>query len=173
MRVFDDDCDRQLEVALALRCERSLESLRRRLSKALASGRGGRGARAYIVSRAHILVVDDDPHILHLIDRVLGSDHDLVLVDGGDAALALLRRGPKYDLVLCDLSMPKIGGAQVYTEVAAVRPEMAKRFVFLHGGATTDRDSALLERVDRPSLLKPFTVANLRFVVDGMLASRD
>jgi CheY-like chemotaxis protein len=122
------------------------------------------------MARARILVVDDDELVLATISRVLRTGHDLVLAGSGAQALALLDSDAAYDLVLCDLSMPHIGGATVYEEVALRCPELARRFVFMHGGATTDHDRRVLELVDRPALHKPFTAAELRLAVDGLLA---
>src|SRR6185503_3247554 len=42
-----------------------------------------------------------------------------------------------YDLVRGDLMMPGKSGMEVYHSVVAQRPELAERFVFISGGAST------------------------------------
>lgn len=119
---------------------------------------------------ARILVVDDDTVVLGTVARILGVDHRLVLAEDGTKALVLLGSDADYDVVLCDLVMPHVGGAVIYEEVAMLRPELARRFVFMHCDAATDYDRRLLEIVDRPALRKPFTPVQLRGVVDELLA---
>lgn len=119
---------------------------------------------------ARILVVDDDKLVLGAVTRVLGVDHELVLAEDGIKALVLLGSDARYDVVLCDLVMPQVGGAMIYEEVAMLRPELARRFVFMHCEAASDYDRRLLEVVDRPALRKPFTPAELRQAVDPLLA---
>ena len=124
------------------------------------------------MDRARILVADDDPLVRATIDHVLGAEHELVLVDGVDTALEILRHGPTYDLVLCDLAIPKIGGPALYREIETLRPATARRFVFMQGGSS-EAERVELRRIDRPVLRKPFTIDELRFVVDGMLELGD
>ena len=107
--------------------------------------------------------------MLSLIERALGTDNDVLCVDDGDKVLALLHAGERFDVVLCDLSMPTMGGALVYFEAALLAPEQARRFIFLTGGATNPGDQLLLDRVQQPTLDKPFSIVELRLVIDGVL----
>ena len=86
--------------------------------------------------------------------------------------MQLLHAGKRFDVVLCDLAMPTVGGAQVYFETALLAPEQAKRFVFITGGSTNAGDDQLIARALQPTLAKPFGIADLRFVVDGMLTTQ-
>lgn len=123
-----------------------------------------------MTSPARILVVDDDRLVLGAVTRALGVEHELVLAEDGTKALVLLGSDDVYDVVLCDLVMPHVGGAVIYEEIAMLRPELARRFVFMHCDAMTDYDRRLLELVDRPAIRKPFTAAALRHAVDELLA---
>ncbi len=125
------------------------------------------------VTRPRILVADDEPLIRTLLQRSLEDTYDVVCVGDGGQALALLRAGGKFDAVLCDLSMPVVGGALVYFETALLAPQQARRFIFLSGGATAESDRALLEGLDRRRLEKPFSLAALRSAVAGVVAGED
>ena len=59
--------------------------------------------------------------------------------------------------ILCDLHMPGTDGVALYDRILAERPELASRFVFISGGAHTERARRFLE-TRRPRLLeKPFS----------------
>lgn len=62
-----------------------------------------------------VLVVDDDPEVLRLFDRLLHArdrNLEVVTVSGGEEALERLQRQP-FDLVLLDVIMPGMDGWQV------------------------------------------------------------
>jgi PAS domain S-box-containing protein len=122
--------------------------------------------------RARILVVDDEPVVASLLERVLRAEHSVELADDGLKALSYLAAGAEYDLILCDLMMPHMTGEQVYERVCRDRPELAERFVFMTGGATGTAMGTFLESVPNERLYKPFSVPGLRAVVDRVLAHR-
>lgn len=58
-----------------------------------------------------VLVVDDDEDIRMLVAELLRvSGHDVIGAPSGVAALALLERGTRPDLVLLDVQMPDLDG---------------------------------------------------------------
>lgn len=74
-----------------------------------------------------ILLIDDDPRVRQVLGTMLqGMGHRVTAADGGAQGLALfeeaLRRGEPYDLVLTDLGMPGILGAEVVRRVKAISP---------------------------------------------------
>ncbi len=64
---------------------------------------------------ANILVVDDEPTILDIIQSILlDAGHTPTLLTGGNEAIELLENeGSKFDLMLLDLTMPVVGGLDV------------------------------------------------------------
>ncbi|MFO0762384.1 MAG: ATP-binding protein [Byssovorax sp.] len=69
-----------------------------------------------------ILVAEDDPGVRSAIVRILRDAGYSVTtaVDGADAIAAVLRE--RFDLVILDLVMPKLGGAKTYEQVQELRP---------------------------------------------------
>ena len=55
-------------------------------------------------------------------------------------------RQKAYDVVICDLKMPRVDGMTLYRAIAAVTPELARRVIFVTGGvAGTDAERFLEE----------------------------
>ena len=127
-----------------------------------ATGHNGQGRR--------ILVIDDEPAVLRVIKRML-KDYDVTTCLGGQDALEHLLQG-EYDLVLCDLMMPEFTGMDLYERVAAERPGIIERFLFVTGGAFTKQTESFLRSVSREALGKPFTTAQLRDAVSKRLGAR-
>ncbi len=67
--------------------------------------------------RPRILLVDDDPDILDVLEITLSEEnYELIKVMDGEEALKIIKSKP-LDLVLLDYAMPKMNGRQVCLEV--------------------------------------------------------
>jgi two-component system NtrC family sensor kinase len=112
--------------------------------------------------RLRVLVVDDEPHILHYMRATLEAwGHIPVVASDGAEALAVAE-GDTFDLVISDLRMPRLSGREFYEELVRRRPELAARLVFSSGDTVRGDTLAFLESLDRPYLHKPFSLAELR-----------
>jgi signal transduction histidine kinase/DNA-binding NarL/FixJ family response regulator len=118
--------------------------------------------------RGRVLVVDDEPLLLSLFERLLGVHHDLAGETDARVALERVERGERFDAILCDLMMPEMSGMDLYDAIAESAPEQAERMIFLTGGAFTAPARAFLERVSNPRFMKPF---NLRQLIE-LVASK-
>jgi two-component system NtrC family sensor kinase len=112
--------------------------------------------------RLRVLVVDDEPHILHYMRATLEAwGHIPVVASDGQEALSRATREP-FDLIISDLRMPRFGGREFYQELLRHNPAMAGRLVFSTGDTVRGDTLAFLETLDRPYLHKPFSLAELR-----------
>jgi two-component system NtrC family sensor kinase len=112
--------------------------------------------------RLRVLVVDDEPHILHYMHATLEAwGHIPVVARDGREGLELAGQ-EQFDLVISDLRMPELGGREFYEELAQRHPELAARLVFSTGDTVRGDTLAFLESLDRPYLHKPFSLAELR-----------
>jgi CheY-like chemotaxis protein len=112
--------------------------------------------------KLRVLVVDDEPHILHYMRATLEAwGHIPVVASDGDEALARAT-GEPFDLIISDLRMPRLGGREFYQELSRRNPAMARRLVFSTGDTVRGDTLAFLETLDRPYLHKPFSLAELR-----------
>lgn len=112
--------------------------------------------------RPRVLVVDDEENLRLSLGQILGVDHDVTLCANAADALREITAGTRFDAVLCDLHMPRMGGVDLYEALAAQHPEVLPRVAFLTGGAFTARSREFFDRVQPPRLEKPFTVPELR-----------
>jgi CheY-like chemotaxis protein len=112
-----------------------------------------------------VLVVDDEPHILHYMRATLESwGHHVETA--GDGAEALERaRATEPDLIVSDLRMPRMNGREFYESLLSVRPDLSERVVFSTGDTIRGDTLAFLERQGRPVLHKPFNLAELRRIL--------
>jgi CheY-like chemotaxis protein len=120
--------------------------------------------------RGRILVVDDEPMLCTVIERVLGADHDVTAVTSAKEALGKLIAGERFDLILCDLMMPEMTGMDLHARLHDMEPDQAARMVFMTGGAFTENAQAFLARLPNASIEKPFKSAKLRELVSRLLA---
>lgn len=107
--------------------------------------------------RLSVLVVEDEHSLGEAVKNVLAEHHDVELCDGGARALELLEQRA-FDVVLCDLRMPHMGGDALYETAVARAPRLARRFVFMTGARFAPESRAFLERVTCPVLEKPFSI---------------
>ncbi|WP_308016536.1 response regulator [Jidongwangia harbinensis] len=91
-----------------------------------------------------VLVVDDDPVCLELIEAALSGSGIRVTRAGGGADGVRQARSHRFDLVICDLLMPEVDGFDV---VAALNADPATRDVPVLILTTHDLDDAEKERL--------------------------
>ncbi len=115
--------------------------------------------------RGRLLVVDDEEPIRRVLSRVLGASHEVVTAASGREGKALLERDTAFDLILCDLMMPDMSGMELHAWLADHDPALARRVVFVSGGAFTPSAGEYLQSVDNLKLDKPFDVAKLLSLV--------
>lgn len=117
---------------------------------------------------ARVLLIDDEPLIQQSIARMLRGQDLLGLTDPEEARDLLLERGESFDVILCDLMMPKLTGTELFRQVTAQCPALAARFVFITGGATKPEDRSFLETNTNERLHKPFSGSALRRLINEL-----
>lgn len=114
------------------------------------------------IARSRILVVDDEPIILELMQSFLASDgHEVVTAGNVEAALAEVERGD-FDLVFSDWRMPGQGGAELYEQLVERRADYRGRVVFLTGDSLSNEVIRTAQQAGNQVLNKPFTLDSIR-----------
>jgi two-component system, NtrC family, sensor kinase len=121
--------------------------------------------------RLRVLVVDDEPHILHYMRATLEAwGHEVAVAGDGTEGLRLAGDGA-FDLIISDLRMPRLGGREFYDALRRIDPDLTPRVVFSTGDTVRGDTLAFLESLNRPYLHKPFSLAELRALL-ATVASR-
>jgi len=123
-------------------------------------------------SGGRVLVIDDEPTFLRAVTALLQEQHEVVALDEARAALALIERGERFDVVLCDVVMPGFNGMDLYERVVQLDADLARRFVFVTGGAFTPRAIKFLASVPNARIEKPFDPPLLQTLLQRMLPAR-
>jgi putative two-component system response regulator len=74
-------------------------------------------ATSALLQRQTVLVVDDTPQNLMLMNELLRDDYRVLVANGGERALKMLGTGQLPDLILLDIMMPDIDGYEVLRRV--------------------------------------------------------
>jgi CheY-like chemotaxis protein len=117
-----------------------------------------------------VLVVDDEVTIGNTMRDLLSSEHDVVAVASGEAALDAVARDSSWDVIFCDLMMPRVSGIEIYDRLRADLPGMERRIVFMTGGAFTSRAADFLAKVPNRRVEKPFALSQIETIVREMAA---
>ncbi|MFQ5667191.1 MAG: ATP-binding protein [Candidatus Binatia bacterium] len=110
-----------------------------------------------------VLLVDDDVPVADTLAEMLAREGLTVrLATTGAEALDILTR-EIFDAIFLDVRLPDISGQDVYARLAAERPDMAQRVVFVTGGLWRVESGGLREKLPpQPTLSKPCTAAQIR-----------
>lgn len=130
-------------------------------------------ATAMAPPRARVLVVDDDALVASVVQRLLKHEHDVTVLLSSEAALERLASDGAFDIVLCDVLMPGLSGLELAQRVQAFNPTLARRFVFMTGGAIQPATNGPFDTTPNERIEKPFAATALRELVNRFARARD
>ena len=125
------------------------------------------------MKQKRILVADDDPSILKLILAIIKREgYEGLSVTNGREAVQMLGR-EKFDLVICDQTMPHLTGAEVADWMRQTEKNFDTPFILLTAEQNPTLFSRLLSQSDIDSYLpKPISFAQITAHLKMMLNSR-
>jgi CheY-like chemotaxis protein len=120
---------------------------------------------------AHILVVDDDPHLRTMLERVLVQmGHNVTQAEDGLAALNTVGTRP-FSIAFVDLFMPTIDGLEVIPKLLFQSPDI--KIVAMSGGVYGGKGVSLLTVAERlgaaRTLAKPFGIDDIERILRELL----
>ncbi len=90
---------------------------------------------------SRILIAEDEPAIRRVLKNILKEENDTWIVEEAeDGAAALARSGEGFDLLLCDIKMPKHDGVEVLQHFQEHSPETSVVMISGHGDIDTAVD---------------------------------
>ena len=112
-------------------------------------------------SGARALVIEDERALGEAVAATLTEEGFRVdRAEDGEEALARVR-AQHYDVIICDLKMPKVDGMTFFAEVSAKMPNVAKRLVFVTGDVAGTEAERFLEGSGCRWIAKPFRLRDL------------
>jgi DNA-binding NtrC family response regulator len=86
-----------------------------------------------------ILIIEDEASIRRVLTKILSEESDTYKVDEAEDGLQGLEKikNEDYDLVLCDIKMPKMDGEEVLEAVKKIKPEIPMVMISGHGDLET------------------------------------
>ncbi|RME30367.1 MAG: response regulator [Candidatus Zixiibacteriota bacterium] len=119
---------------------------------------------ATVKKKTRILVVDDEPMMCSLLDRILTRDgYEVVTAANADEALAHLRN-ERFGIMISDIKMPGMNGFELLKIVKADYPDTAVIMMTAYGDYFSVKDAMLL-RADE-YITKPFRSYDMSMLVD-------
>ncbi len=88
---------------------------------------------------SRILIIEDEASIRRVLNKILSEENDAYQVDDAEDGLIGLEKikNNDYDLVLCDIKMPKMDGVEVLEAVKKIKPEIPMVMISGHGDMET------------------------------------
>jgi CheY-like chemotaxis protein len=109
---------------------------------------------------------DDFREVLH--EHLHSRSFHITSVPSGIEGLREIRNGA-FDLIICDMMMPRMGGEMFYWAVTRMRPATAQRFIFFTGHRNNAAIEFFFKRVNATVLLKPFELSALDATIHDVL----
>jgi len=118
--------------------------------------------------RPLLLVVDDEPPVLKIVERLAGrAGFDVVTCGSGADAMRTLMRRPA-DLAMVDLRMPDVNGLDLLRQIRAAVPGC--EVILMTAYAAVDSAVEAIKLGAREYLTKPFDFDRLRQVLESIRA---
>ena len=88
---------------------------------------------------SRILVIEDEAAIRRVLVKILSEENENYLVDEAEDGLRGMEtiKNNDYDLVLCDIKMPKMDGVEVLEAARKIKPEIPFIMISGHGDLDT------------------------------------
>lgn len=115
---------------------------------------------------ARVLVIDDEPSLRKVCQRLIGSlGHACETAANTQAALAIAATG-EFDIVLCDYRLATETADQVLEGFARVAPQLIPRTVIATGATTDAGVVRLVEEYGLKLIAKPYGVEELSRIIE-------
>ena len=86
-----------------------------------------------------ILIIEDEPAIRRVLSKILSEENDSYKVEEAEDGLLGMEKikNTDYDLILCDIKMPKMDGVEVLEATKKIKPEIPIVMISGHGDMET------------------------------------
>src|ERR1051326_6181632 len=120
--------------------------------------------------KPHILLVDDEPEVRHLLVDLLGGEYDCEQARSAEEALGKLE-GARFRLVLSDIQMGGISGLEMVPRALEISPDTV--VVMVSGVSTIESAIEAMRAGAFDYVIKPFRLEHVEIAVRRALEHRD
>jgi DNA-binding NtrC family response regulator len=114
-----------------------------------------------------ILLIEDEPGVMAYVSATLErSGYQVVCANSGAAGIRMLETGDFLGVVSDMVTPGGVNGADVHAWIAANRPDLVSRLVFITGDIANETTVETLRRTGAPCVEKPFRVQQFISVVE-------
>jgi DNA-binding response OmpR family regulator len=121
----------------------------------------------------NVLLVDDDEDLANTLKLLLESHNFIVTTcsNGADALREVMAFD--FDVIICDMLMPKMPGDMFYLAVQKTKPQLSTRFLFVTGHADNPKVESFLKSIDAKVIFKPVLTEELVSMISFVLNRAD
>ena len=121
-----------------------------------------------IMGSENILLVDDEDAVLEVNQEILETlGYQVVAASSGSEAIDLFKNRENIDLVLLDMIMPGMSGAETFDALRSINPNI--KVILLTGYSLDGQASKILENGCNGFIQKPFRISNLSQMIRKVL----
>jgi len=122
-------------------------------------------------SAGRILLLEDRDDFREILrDYLVSRRFQVTSVPSGVEGLREITKDA-FDVILCDMMMPGLGGEMFYWGVTRIRPATARRFIFFTGHRNNPAIEFFFQRVNATVLIKPFPLKTLDLRIRELLCN--
>lgn len=119
-----------------------------------------------------ILIIDDQPIMLKLLDQILSEKYHVVSMENGKEALEYMYSGHIPDCIVADLHMPEIDGFEYIKRLRESGFFSDVPLIVLSGEESSQERIKCLKLGANDYLIKPFNPEELRLRIDNLIRLR-
>ena len=122
------------------------------------------------MNKRNVLVVDDDPDVLSMLERLLKKlEYNPLVAQNGEEAVRIIDTY-KIDVVVSDLVMPEMDGMELLKRVKTRKGDIP--FLMITGHPTIETAVEAIKKGAYDYLTKPFQVEEVQIKIDRALEKR-
>lgn len=129
--------------------------------------------QAEAVVKANILVVDDEPLISQVLNRILTDEgHRVTTAGTAKEALELIHHR-EFDIILLDIKLPDMSGIEVYQYLAQMSQYHTDKIIFITGDVMGTDTANFFSHNQSHYITKPFNTEQLKTLVKHVLMLKE
>jgi DNA-binding response OmpR family regulator len=122
-----------------------------------------------MMNKQTILIIEDNPYISMLLNQLFYRDYNIKIEENGYDALISIQDGNIPDMIISDLTMPKMNGYDFLKNIKSSNLFNKIPLIFLSGEDKSNERIKCLEEGADDFLVKPFNPEELTIRVKNLL----